>query len=394
MTLPQPTSAARPLPTHMQAMLTLGHGGYEQLAWRSVPLPVLQDGQVLLQVLAAGINNTDINTRIGWYGAGWQGATAFPLIQGADCCGRVVAWAMDGMDGMEGMDGIGGMGGMGGAAVSAPYRSPPHSAEMAARDGTGQPLALGQRVLVRSCMRTAGFGSLATRWLGTDCDGAFAQYLTAPASEVFAIHPDCDWSDAELASLPCAWGTAENMLQRAGVGQGEQVWVNGASGGVGSAAVQLALLRGTQVTALTSRSKRAEVQKLGAHTVLCREDGNSTWAQLPPADVVVDNVGGAGFADLLGCLRRGGRYVTSGAIAGAEVALDLRTLYLRDIRLIGCTAWDEAVFPNLISYIHRHHHQRHQIRPVVAATYPLQDMAQAQQDFLAKRHTGKLVLVP
>ncbi|MCX8521272.1 MAG: zinc-binding dehydrogenase [Rhodoferax sp.] len=366
-----PSPSSQPLPTHMHAMLTLGHGGYEQLAWRTVPLPVLQNGEVLLQVLAAGINNTDINTRVGWYGAGWQGATAFPLIQGADCCGRVVAWAV------------------GGAPVCASSNAQPRGAAVAAYDGTGQPLAIGQRVLVRSCMRVAGFGSLATRWLGTDCDGAFAQYLKAPAREVFAIHSDCDWSDAELASLPCAWGTAENMLHRAGVGQGEQVWVNGASGGVGSAAVQLALRRGTQVTALTSRSKRAEVEKLGAHTVLCREDSNSTWAQRPPADVVVDNVGGAGFADLLQRLRRGGRYVSSGAIAGAEVALDLRTLYLRDIRLIGCTAWDEAVFPNLLRYI-----QRHEIRPVVAACYPLQDLVQAQQDFLAKRHTGKLVLVP
>ena len=370
-------SSSQPLPTHMQAMLTLGHGGYEQLAWRTLPLPVLQDGEVLLQVLAAGINNTDINTRVGWYGAGWQGATAFPLIQGADCCGRVVAWA------------IGGLGGLGGAGLCTSSGPLPSSSARTPLDGIGQPLAIGQRVLVRSCMRVAGFDSLATRWLGTDCDGAFAQYLKAPASEIFAIHSDCDWSDAELASLPCAWGTAENMLHRAGVGKGEQVWVNGASGGVGSAAVQLALRRGAQVTALTSGSKRAEVEKLGAHTVLCREDSNSTWAQQPPADVVVDNVGGAGFADLLQCLRRGGRYVTSGAIAGAEVALDLRTLYLRDIRLIGCTAWDEAVFPNLIGYI-----QRHEIRPVVAACYPLHDMAQAQQDFLAKRHTGKLVLVP
>ena len=373
MTLPAPNfnPNSQRLPTHMQAMLTLGHGGYEQLAWCSVPLPVLQDGEVLLQVLAAGINNTDINTRIGWYGAGWQGATAFPLIQGADCCGRVVAWAL------------------GGAAARASAHSQQHSAERVARDGNGKPLAIGQRVLVRSCMRVAGFGSLATRWLGTDFDGAFAQYLKAPASEVFAVPPNCDWSDAELASLPCAWATAENMLQHAGVDKGEHVWVSGASGGVGSATVQLALRRGTQVTALTSRNKRAQVEKLGAHTVLCREDSNSTWAQLPPADVAVDNVGGAGFADLLQCLRRGGRYVTSGAIAGAEVVLDLRTLYLRDIRLIGCTAWDEAVFPNLLRYI-----QQNEIRPVVAATYPLQDMAQAQQDFLAKRHTGKLVLVP
>ena len=334
------------MPTSMMAMVTVGQGGYDQLVYREVAVPALQSGEVLLQVLAAGINNTDINTRVGWYGAGWNSATPFPLIQGADCCGRVVAMASD-------------------VTSHVP----------------------GQRVLVRSCMRTAGFGSMDTRWLGTDFDGAFAQYVKVSASEVFAVHSD--WTDAELASLPCAWGTAENMLERAQLQAGEQVWVTGASGGVGSAAVQLAKRRGAVVTAITSRDKREQVAGLGADNVLCREDGAAAFAQLEAPDLVVDNVVGAGFAALLQALRRGGRYVTSGAIAGADVALDMRALYLRDITLIGCTAWDEAVFPNLIGYV-----ERNEIRPVVAATFALQDMSQAQQAFLEKRHTGNLVLLP
>jgi NADPH:quinone reductase-like Zn-dependent oxidoreductase len=356
----------------MQAMVTVGQGGYEQLVYREVPLPVLQAGEVLLQVLAAGINNTDINTRLGWYGtaapsdadadadagavaglAGWNGATPFPLIQGADCCGRVVALAPDVSD-------------------ANPRR---------------QGLTLGQRVLVRSCMRVAGFASLDTRWLGTDFDGAFAAYVKAPASEVFAIHSD--WSDVALASLPCAWGTAENMLHRARVAASEQVWITGASGGVGSAAVQLAKRRGAHVTALTSRDKRDAVSALGADRVLCREDGALAWQGLPNADVVVDNVAGPGFGALLNALRRGGRYVSSGAIAGADVALDMRDFYLKDITLIGCTAWDEPVFANLIGYV-----ERNEIRPLVAASFALKDMALAQQAFLEKRHTGNLVVVP
>ncbi len=357
------------MPATMMAMVTVGQGGYEQLEWRTVPLPALQAGEVLLQVLAAGINNTDINTRLGWYGArdqaaqgpaqqagataGWNGATPFPLIQGADCCGRVVAVAAD---------------------VAARSQAP------------GVPLP-GQRVLVRSCMRVQGFGAPDTRWLGTDFDGAFAQYLKVPAGEVFAVHSD--WSDVELASLPCAWGTAENMLHRARVMAGERVWVTGASGGVGSAVLQLAKRRGAHVTAITSRDKREAVAALGADVVLCREDGVAAYAPVPPADVVVDNVGGAGFGALLKAVRRGGRYVSSGAIAGAAVALDMRYFYLKDITLIGCTAWDEPVFPNLIGYV-----ERNEIRPVVAGSFALQDMALAQQAFLEKRHTGNLVLVP
>ncbi|WP_342620232.1 zinc-binding dehydrogenase [Rhodoferax sp. GW822-FHT02A01] len=340
------TRSSDHLPASMMAMVTVGQGGYDQLVYREVPVPTLQAGEVLLQVLAAGINNTDINTRVGWYGAGWNSATPFPLIQGADCCGRVVAMAPDVISQVP-----------------------------------------GQRVLVRSCMRTAGFGSMDTRWLGTDFDGAFAQYVKVPATEVFAVHSD--WTDAELASLPCAWGTAENMLERAHLGVDEQVWVTGASGGVGSAAVQLAKRRGAVVTAITSRDKREQVAALGADNVLCREDGAAAFAQLQAPDLVVDNVVGSGFAALLKALRRGGRYVTSGAIAGADVALDMRSLYLRDITLIGSTAWDEAVFPNLVGYV-----ERNEIRPVVAATFALQDMALAQQAFLEKRHTGNLVLIP
>jgi NADPH:quinone reductase-like Zn-dependent oxidoreductase len=236
-------------------------------------------------------------------------------------------------------------------------------------------------------MRVNGFASLETRWLGSDFDGAFADYVKVPVSEVFVVHSD--WSDVELASLPCAWGTAENMLHRAGVVAGERVWVTGASGGVGSAAVQLAKRRGAHVTALTSRDKCDAVAALGADCVVCREDGADALANQPPADVVVDNVAGPGFGALLKALRRGGRYVSSGAIAGADVALDMRDFYLNDLTLIGCTAWDEPVFPNLIGYV-----ERNEIRPLVAASYALKEMARAQQMFLEKRHTGNLVLVP
>jgi NADPH:quinone reductase-like Zn-dependent oxidoreductase len=359
----QLTTPIAMLPAHMNAMVTVGQGGYDQLVYREVPMPLLQAGEVLIKVLAAGINNTDINTRLGWYGAsqgeaseaplGWNGATPFPLIQGADCCGRIVALAPD--------------------VVSANQRV--------------QGLQLGQRVLVRSCMRLKGFASWDTRWLGSDFDGAFAEYVKVPASEAFAVQSD--WSDMELASLPCSWGTAENMLRRAGVAANERVWVTGASGGVGSAAVQLAKRRGAHVTALTSRDKRDAVAALGADTVLCREDGTAAFVNYAPADVVVDNVAGAGFGALLTTLRRGGRYVSSGAIAGADVALDMRAFYLKDISLIGCTAWDEPVFPDLIGYV-----ERSEIRPLVAASFALQDMAAAQQAFLEKRHTGNLVLVP
>ncbi len=355
---PRTPDMSTPAPT-MKAMVTTGHGGYDVLQYRDVPVPRLGSGEVLLQVLAAGINNTDINTRVGWYGAsatseegkgsapsGWNGATPFPLIQGADCCGRVVAFSEDVAN-----------------------------------------IALGTRALVRSCMREAGFSAPHTRWLGTDGDGAFAQYVKVPATEVFAIQSG--WTDAQLATIPCAYGTAENMLQRVGLRAGERVLVTGASGGVGSAVVQLAGRRGATVMAVTTRSKQAQLRELGAHQVLCREDDLLSQCGEQCVDVVVDNVAGPGWGALLKALRRGGRYVSSGAIAGAEVALDMRDLYLKDITLYGCTAWDEPVFGDLIGYI-----EREEIKPLLAATFPLQDMAAAQQQFLRKQHMGNLVLIP
>jgi len=207
--------------------------------------------------------------------------------------------------------------------------------------------------------------------------------VKVPASEVFPV--DCDWSDAELGAIPCAYATAENMLHRADVGAGDRVLVTGASGGTGSASVQLAARRGAHITAMASPSKCDEVLAFGAHDVIARGE-----TPVPRSfDVVIDNVAGPGFSEAVNAVRPGGAFVTSGAIAGPIVELDLRTLYLRDVRLIGCTAWDEDVFPNLVGYI-----ERGEIRPHVAKTFPLTEIVAAQQEFLDKRHVGKFVLIP
>ena len=351
----------------MKAVVTTGNGGYEQLDYRDVPIPQPAAGEVLLRVLAAGVNNTEINTRLGWYSSavtestddyasdggdgavadgGWNETTPFPFIQGTDCCGRVVARAND-----------------------------------------VDPELEGKRVLVRACMRLDGFDSLENIWMASDFDGAFAQYVKVPASEVFAV--DCDWSDAELATIPCAYGTAENMVHRAAVSAADHVLVTGASGGVGSAVVQLCRRRGARVSAVAGKAKSDAVAGLGVETVF---DRNADLLAAPGADsvdVVIDNVAGPGFAPLLKLLRRGGRYASSGAIAGPMVDLDMRDFYLKDLLLIGCTAWDEPVFPNLVGYI-----ERGEIRPLLAGTYALEDIAQAQQEFLEKKHFGNFVLIP
>lgn len=346
----------------MKAVVTTGNGGFDKLVYRDVPVPLPGRGEVLIQVLAAGVNNTEINTRLGWYSSsvetdtasfadaqearaeakadgGWNAATPFPLIQGTDCCGRVVTAEDEGL--------------------------------------------IGRRVLVRPCMRPHGFGSLENIWMASDFDGAFAQYVKVPASEVFPV--DSAWSDAELGSIPCAYGTAENMVHRAGVKAGDHVIVTGGSGGVGSATIQLVKRRGAQVTAISSPSKAAQLRGIGADAVIGREQDVSGIA----ADVVIDNVAGPAFGSLIKCLVPGGRYASSGAIGGPMVGFDMRDFYLRDLTLIGCTRWDDPVFPNLVGYI-----ERNEIRPLVAKVMSLADIVDAQKAFLAKAHVGKFVLIP
>jgi NADPH:quinone reductase-like Zn-dependent oxidoreductase len=349
---------------NMRAVLLTGHGGYDKLDFRDdVPVPTMGPKDVLIRVAAAGVNNTDINTRIGWYskavaeatdvgaasgiaGAqddGWSGAAfQFPRIQGADACGRIVAVG-DEVD----------------------------------------PVRIGERVLVEPVFR--GAGRFDILYFGSEVDGGFADYTCVPS--IHAHRVVSGLSDIELASFPCAYGTAENILTRINVQAGERVLITGASGGVGSAAVQLAKRRGAEVTALAADAKTEIVRSLGASRVVPRDANLEALFGQEHFDAVVDIVGGSQFGSILNALKRGGRYGVSGAISGPIVDLDLRTLYLKDLRLIGCTVLEPEVFGNLVSYI-----ERGEIRPVVAATYDLSDIVKAQEAFLTKQHVGKIVL--
>ncbi len=354
----------------MHAVYLTGHGGFEKLEYREdVPVPTPQANEVLINVTAAGINNTDINTRTAWYSkavttatsdggsqgfdtanqedSSWSGSTIqFPRIQGADCCGTIVAV---------------------GEGVSESR--------------------LGERVIVSS-MHDDFDNPVAFKCytFGSEMNGGFAQYAAVHSQAVYAV--DSDWSDAELASIPCAYSTAENMLHRSKLGA-ERVLITGASGGVGSAAVQLAKRRGAEVIALASPSKFEQVEALGADRVLARDADIVAALGADSIDLVVDLVAGSEWPKLLEVLKRGGRYATAGAIAGPMVELDVRTLYLKDLTFYGCTYQDEEVFQNLVAYI-----ERNEIKPAVAATYPLNEIVQAQKDFLEKQFTGKLVLIP
>lgn len=349
---------------NMRAVLLTGHGGYDKLECRDdVAVPTPGPNDVLIRVAAAGVNNTDINTRIGWYsksvaeatdvgaasgieGAGddgWSGAAfQFPRIQGADACGHIVAVGDD-----------------------------------------VDPARIGERVLVEPVFRGASRFDIV--YFGSEVDGGFADYSCVPSMHAHRVNSML--SDIELASFPCAYGTAENILTRVNLQAGERVLITGASGGVGSAAVQLAKRRGAEVTAMAADAKAAIALSLGASQVVPRDADLTALFGQEYFDAVVDVVGGTQFSSILNVLKRGGRYGVSGAISGPIVDLDLRTLYLKDLRLIGCTVLEHEVFGNLVSYI-----ERGEIKPVIAATYDLFDIVTAQEAFLTKQHVGKIVL--
>ena len=339
----------------MKGLQLTGHGGLDKLLFRNdIPVPAPGPRDVLIKVSAAGVNNTDLNTRLGWYSksdgdssdAGWSGnAIQFPRIQGADVCGEVVAV---------------------GEHVDASL--------------------LHKRVLVEPCIREAGGKVLEQPWyFGSECDGGFAEYTVVAARHAHKINSRL--SSVELASFPCSYSTAENLLTRASVSASDVVLVTGASGGAGSAVVQLARARGAQVIGITSPSKMDKILSLGADRTLARDASLVQELGRNSVDVVIDLVAGRQWAGLLDALKPFGRYAVAGAIAGPLVELDVRTLYLKDLSLFGCTILGEAVFPNLIKLI-----EAGKVSPVVANTFSLSQVPEAQKQFETKKHIGKLVI--
>ncbi|MFC4565694.1 alcohol dehydrogenase family protein [Nocardiopsis mangrovi] len=346
----------------MHAMVLTGFGGPERLDYRTdVPDPVPGPGEVRVKVGAAGLNNTDIWTREGAYGspddpgatAGWRREPlAFPRIQGADIAGTIDQVGPD---------------------------------VPASR--------VGERVLVDPMLYSGGERELVdTAYLGSERDGGFAELVTVPAGNAHRV--ESPLSDAELATFPTAYTTAMRMLNRAAVSAGETVVVTGASGGVGSALIQLATARGAEVIAVVGAAKRDRALELGAIAAVPR-DAADLGGQVRDAaagrsiEVVADVVAGPAYSPLIGVLGPLGRYVVAGGIAGPVVEADLRTIYLRQLSLIGSSFGTHEDFAQLLAHI-----ENGELRPLLAGEYPLRDLATAQAAFTAKGFFGKLVVRP
>ena len=366
------------LPETMTAMLLTGHGGPEKLELhREVPVPRPGPGEVLVEVGACGMNNTDIKVREGSYGAeddpnavstwraraGEESTLQFPRIQGADTVGHIVAVG-------EGV----------------------------------RESRVGERIMVDFCIYNRPEGDDSLRdidYYGHGRDGGFAEYMVVADGNAIKVESAMD--DAELATFSCAYQTGEHMLERAGLAAGETVLVTGAAGGVGSGIIQLARARGAIPYAVTSRGKQAALRQLGAQATIPRQDfqgpeGTDEQAFIDrveqamggrEVDVVADLVGGDLFNGLLRLLRPEGRYTTAGTIGGAVVTLDTRTLYLKHLQLHGSSQGRRQDFRRVVGYI-----EAGKIKPILHRTWKLSELREAQADFVSKSYVGKMAVVP
>ena len=348
------------VPSTMRAMLLTGHGGPEKLVFdENWPTPTITSDEVLIRVGACGINNTDIWVREGAYGSTddpnevasfGDSPIQFPIVQGADIVGIIVACGSD----------------IGSSRI-------------------------GERVMIDFGIYAGPGDDVPSHdYIGSGRPGGFAQYVAVPAENAHAV--ETPLSDTELATFCCAYITGEHMLRRARVSAGERVLVTGASGGVGSGVIQLCRARGAIPYAVVGAGKEDAVRSIGAEGTITRGEGSlidavSQVTEEAPIDVVIDTVAGPMLPDLIEVLRPQGRYATCGAMGGPMVEIDMRRIYLKNLELHGASQGTRGDFATIRDYA-----LSGKIKPLVACTFALEDMGLAQEEFKKKKFVGKLVI--
>jgi NADPH:quinone reductase-like Zn-dependent oxidoreductase len=353
----------------MRAVRLHGHGGTEMLRLEDAPLPRAGDREVLVRVSFCGLNHSDLNLRRGtYYGlgtdagqVGWrQTPLRFPLIPGSDVAG-VVAQAGSQVSGLPEGDRV----------VLYPY------------------VACGACI---ECRRGNDHLCPNVEYLGSERDGGYAEFIAVPARIAYPVPPGVALEEA--AALPVNYLTAWHMMvTRGSLQPGETVMVTGASGGVGSACVQIARLMGARALAVVgSREKALRVLESGADAAVVPGqddllDAIHQWAGRGGVDMVVELVGAATWSSSLGALRPEGRVVVCGAVSGSVVETDLKRIYLNHLSVIGSTMGSPAEFERVLDLL-----ASGAIRPIIDRIYPLEQAAEAQRRLENREQIGKVLL--
>ena len=341
----------------MKAVLFREHGGPEKLSYEDVPMPAIGPGEVLVRVKACALNHLDIWIR--------QGNPAYPMplphVSGSDIAGVVEQVGSH----TEGVN-------------------------------------VGQRVFVSpglSCWNCenclAGRDNFCRTYslIGAMTHGGYAEYVKVPFRNVMPIPENLSFEQA--AAFPLVSVTASHMLfALAGLRYGETVLVMGAGSGVGSMAVQLAKLAGARViTTVGTDDKIPKAVVLGADAVINHAKENvaervKLLTEGKGVDVAIEHIGPSVWETGVQSLSKGGRLITCGATTGAEVKLDLRYLYSRQLTIKGSYMGTRAELVKAAELM-----GQKRLIPVIDRTYPLKDARAAQELMLSRKFFGKIILL-
>ena len=336
----------------MRAAVFTAFSGPDAIAIEERPVPEPGPGEALVRVAACSLNRHDLKILVS---GGAIGSSGPPFVSGVDVAGVVEAVGAD----VEG-------------------------------------LAEGDRV-VRCPNETCGRCRACREGPENRCEsfslahGGLAEYVAAPADRLLPL-PSSRALDA-AATLPVGYMTAYRLMQRAGVGQGDRVFVPGAAGSVGVAAVGLLAAVGARSVASTSSAEKAErLEALGADEVVTSDDPDALREAVAaggPVDAVLDHLGGPYTGVGLDVLRKGGTLAICGRTAADHARLELPALYLQHHAVAGSTMGTQGDLERVLALVEDGH-----LDPPVGGTYPLEETARAFRDLEARRSFGSLVVEP
>lgn len=342
----------------MRAAIFDEHGGPDVVTVREVETPEPGPGEVRIRVAASGMNHLDL-----WVRRGLPIETTMPHIGGSDVAGTVdrVGAGVTGWDGGE-------------RVVVNPSL---WCGECEwCRQGE-EPLCVDYRIL------------------GEHTQGGFAEYVTIPARNLYRVPDGVALETA--AAAPLAFLTAwRGLVTRGRVREGHTVLITGASGGVATAAIQIAKHLGATVHAVTSTPWVDRVLELGADAVYDRTDGSADYGKevwratgKRGVDVVFDSVGEATFTRNVRTLAKAGRMVVYGGTTGPKGEVDLRLLFWRQLEILGTTMSNQNEFRAAMDRVFGG-----DLAPVVDVVWPLDRAREAHERLEAAEAFGNIVLVP